>query len=350
MKPTTNDKMDYMPLIRGIQSNTNLDDCYAHLLKAFKPMINGIIYKKAKYPKSILPDDLFQEASIALFNSAMKYSEANGAKFSTYAHNSISHAIYNYIALNQGSVTISMRESNKMKPLRAFASRFHDECGCYPELSDYIKNGYPEADAKAFLDFISATCMSSGLTYDDNTTDSEEYDFCSYDDVEDEADYMEEQECTDYSNLYRSIDKLTKNQQHVIRGLFFEGKTAAEIAKELDIDVSIVSKHKTNALAKLKELLGEETPGIAKLKQAAGIPDATNEHVMNAIYALPKKQKDVIIALFVENMRPGAVAEKLDIPSYAVSKYAAAAIKQIKAIVEEPIKPTKKKSYDYDER
>ena len=55
-----------------------------------------------------------------------------------------------------------------------------------------------------------------------------------------------------------TIEKLAQMQQQVIKGLFYQGKTQAEIGKELNISQRQVSRVKVEALREVKgKVLGD---------------------------------------------------------------------------------------------
>ena len=53
------------------------------------------------------------------------------------------------------------------------------------------------------------------------------------------------------SFLYRCLDKLGLGEQQIIRGIFFEGKTERELAKQLQISVSTLGYRKRKILKSL---------------------------------------------------------------------------------------------------
>ena len=56
-----------------------------------------------------------------------------------------------------------------------------------------------------------------------------------------------------------TIEKLAQMQQQVIRGLFYQGKTQAEIGRELNLSQRQVSRVKEQALRAVKEkMLGDD--------------------------------------------------------------------------------------------
>ena len=57
------------------------------------------------------------------------------------------------------------------------------------------------------------------------------------------------------ARLHKAIDSLTKRQKEVIVKVFSQGKTQAEVAKELSITKGTVSITMERALANLKEIL-----------------------------------------------------------------------------------------------
>lgn len=78
--------MESNELIKRVK--TNDDNAYSQLLEDYKNMIYYIIntYQLECGDYLISKDDLFQEASIALYDACKAYKEDNKAKFSTFAY------------------------------------------------------------------------------------------------------------------------------------------------------------------------------------------------------------------------------------------------------------------------
>ena len=51
-----------------------------------------------------------------------------------------------------------------------------------------------------------------------------------------------------------ALKRLTKRQKEVIKGIYFDGKTDEELAKELGINRRVVTKHHEAALKKLRKI------------------------------------------------------------------------------------------------
>lgn len=55
--------------------------------------------------------------------------------------------------------------------------------------------------------------------------------------------------------LREAVMALTDTEKHIIYGLFFQGKTALRISKELGVSVTAICKRKRNILKKLRKII-----------------------------------------------------------------------------------------------
>ena len=68
--------------------------------------------------------------------------------------------------------------------------------------------------------------------------------------------YIEETEREQFhARLHKAINSLTKRQKEIVEKVFFQGKSQAEVARELSITKGTVSVTMERALASLKEIL-----------------------------------------------------------------------------------------------
>lgn len=80
------------------------------------------------------------------------------------------------------------------------------------------------------------------------------YDFASEANMEDSVIAVEEQE-EKMAALYAAIENLDERQQHIVKEIYFAGKSQAQVAEELGITQATVSVNLRRILEKLKKFL-----------------------------------------------------------------------------------------------
>ena len=62
-------------------------------------------------------------------------------------------------------------------------------------------------------------------------------------------------------SLQEALEKLKKREKHILEARFFEGKTQAQVALEVDISQAQISRIEKAALLKLRSCLNKELTG-----------------------------------------------------------------------------------------
>ena len=93
-----------------IQEN---DDIYEIFLQKYKPLINKISYKYLKYAKSVgyEIDDLYQIASISLYEAVRSYRDNQGSLFYTYLYHCIDNNIKTELRNQNTKKKLALNES-----------------------------------------------------------------------------------------------------------------------------------------------------------------------------------------------------------------------------------------------
>lgn len=155
-------------------------------------------------------------------------------------------------------------------PFCLYAKRFIDDKETREDIvSDVFTSLWDKLDADSFelqsgtaLGYIKMCVKNSCLNY----LKHQEYEWSYAENIQQRAPIYETEQDSVYTldelyrMLYETLDKLPENYRAVFTKSFFEGKTHAEIAEEMNLSVKSINRYKQKTMELLREELKDYLP------------------------------------------------------------------------------------------
>ena len=199
-------------------------------------------------------DDLVQAGYIGLLNTVANFDLARSVRFSTYASYLIKGEIRHYIRDKHSTIRIPQWVQAMGQKLKEVEETIFQENGRLPQVGEIADR--MDLTEKQVIALLRGRKAMSYVSIDKDRRDQDPHppapDVAS----------MYKQGVKPPSDIHMqiavTIEKLEQMQQQVIKGLFYQGKTQAEIGKELSISQRQVSRVKEAALREVKgKVLGD---------------------------------------------------------------------------------------------
>ena len=210
----------------------------------------AVISTRNMYQKFAEPEDISNEAVIALIKAIDTFDLSKGAKFETYASIKMRGAIIDYIR-KQDIIPRSVRHF--AKDLETAYSHLNSTLDREPTLDDISEYMQIPKDKlmKNMASAAGATTMSfEDLLYENN------FDMSSSDDSrgvwENEKGILLEERNT---MLAKAVDTLNEQQRNVISLYYYEKLKFSEIAEVMDVSESRVCQIHSKAILKMKSFM-----------------------------------------------------------------------------------------------
>ncbi len=195
-----------------------------------------------------LLNDLVQAGYIGLLNSVTNFDLARGIRFSTYSSYLIKGEIRHYIRDKHCTVRIPQWLQAMGQKLKETEEAFFQEKGRPPGISELaLRMNLTEEQVTEVLrgrDAIFYVSIDAQRRKEDPRPPVPGIE-SMYGQPSDPSSDIQ-------VRIAVAIEKLEEIQQQVLRGLFYQGKTQAEVGKELNISQRQVSRMKKEALKNLK--------------------------------------------------------------------------------------------------
>ena len=184
-------------------------------------------------------EDLFQAGCLGLIDAYQKYDSNYNTKFTTYAYPFIMGEMYKYVL---GDKNIKL--SPEIVKLNLAIKKAEDY------LTQKYKRGPTDIELSSFLEIpvyklVETRNCYQTLSLDDDTNESNLYDFVSSDDVSKD----------DLILLRDALNRLETKEKELIIKRYFYNKTQQEVANELGINQVKVSREEGKVLTKLKKYM-----------------------------------------------------------------------------------------------
>jgi RNA polymerase sigma-B factor len=196
-------------------------------------------------------DDLIQAGYIGLLNAVANFDLARNTRFSTYASHLIQGEIRHYIRDKHSTIRVPQWFQTMNRRVKAAEEEFFQREGRPPTLSELASRlRLAEEQLTALLRGRKAMTYVS-IDQQRRSTDPNpppptvEHLMTKSDDLPFDV----------QMRLLVAIERLTDIQQHVIEGLFYEGKSQSEVGEELGISQRQVSRLKDRILGEMKDRL-----------------------------------------------------------------------------------------------
>ena len=237
-------------LLRHV-SEGNADSTYASHLR------EEIIKRNVGRVKSIaisflnsgeMLDDLVQAGYIGLLNAVANFDLARGIRFSTYASYLIKGEIRHYIRDKHATIRIPQWVQAMGQKLKEVEEAFFQDHGRPPRMAEIASR--MELTEQQVIELLRGRKAMSYISIDEERRSQDPHPPAP------SVVSMYKQSASPPSDIHMriavTIEKLAQMQQQVIRGLFYQGKTQAEIGRELNISQRQVSRIKEQALREVK--------------------------------------------------------------------------------------------------
>ncbi len=196
-------------------------------------------------------DDIFQIGCVGLVKAIDNFDPGQGVYFSTYAVPMIIGEIKRYLRDND-----SLRVSRSLKLLAQKAQhlreKFMNEKFREPTLKEMAAAMEVPPEELVLITSSSSQPISLFETVFNDSTDP----LAIIDVVADEKEHGGK--WLEKLSLQEALEKLKKREKRILEARFFEGKTQAQVALEVDISQAQISRIEKVALLKLRRHLGRE--------------------------------------------------------------------------------------------
>lgn len=174
----------------------------ARIIEAYQPLVYKLVTGVKAGSEVML--DLIQEGTVGLIEAVERFDPDKGIKFTTYAPFRIRGRIINYLDKNKGNKNINLDQSAEaMQDLLGMASMFEDP-------TDTKKNVERLAEDDMLL-----------------------------------------------SAVLRSLARLSEKEKAVVIGIYIEDKKATDLAKEMGISNSYLSRLQKKGVRRLRGMLSK---------------------------------------------------------------------------------------------
>ncbi len=192
----------------------------------------GLIYSIiAKYPKRFDRDDLFQAGMLGLVDAYKHYDPNVSVKFSTYA--------YYYIV---GEVNKYIRECSSLKISKDLIDLKKKILKVIDVMTQKLGREPTTLELSLYLDVSEEMITNALISTDEVVSIDASFDsFKYFDDINAEK-----------LDLREEIEKLSEDEQRLIKARYYEDLTQTETSKKLGISQVQVSRNESKILKKLR--------------------------------------------------------------------------------------------------
>jgi len=243
-------------LLRDV-SEKNADLAYAsHLREELITRNIGLVKSIAvSFLNSGEPlDDLVQAGYIGLLNAVANFDLARSVRFSTYASYLIKGEIRHYIRDKHSTIRIPQWVQAMGQKLKEVEEAFFQENGRPPRIREIASR--MDLTEKQVIELLRGRKAMFYVSIDEERRGQDPHPPSP--DIASLYGQGVKPPSDTHMRIAVTIEKLAQMQQQVIKGLFYQGKTQADIGKELNISQRQVSRVKVEALREVKEkVLGD---------------------------------------------------------------------------------------------
>jgi len=200
-------------------------------------------------------EDLVQAGYIGLLNAVANFDLARNIRFSTYASYLIKGEIRHYIRDKHATIRIPQWVQSMGQKLKEVEEGFFQEHGRPPRIAELAS--LMDLAENQVVELLRGRKVMSYVSIDEDRRSEDPRPPVP------SVSRMYEKGAPPPSDIHMkiaiTIEKLAQMQQQVIKGLFYLGKTQAEIGRELDLSQRQVSRVKEQALREVKKnVLGDD--------------------------------------------------------------------------------------------
>lgn len=192
-------------------------------------------------------EDLVQIASEGLISGVEKFNPDLGFQFTTYVTPTITGLIRNYFRDYSQSVRLPRKLYALNARVREAIDTYYQQSGVKPTVKQ-LSAMLNESEENILQALECRTPVSLDATVGNDDGEAPMYDF-----IADDKPVFENFE--DRETLREEIKKLSEIEQKVVKLRFLDGKSQAEVGKELGMSQMFVSRAEKKIIDKLKEAL-----------------------------------------------------------------------------------------------
>ena len=199
-------------------------------------------------------DDIVQQGTIGLIYALDHFDTARGVRFTTFATPAILGEIRRYFRDKSWGIRVPRRMQELHQVINRTMEQLtqqYDRAPTYAEIANALN--LPEEDV---IEVVEMGYAVDPMSLDEHAPSETGLIQSTLGDTIGELD-ANLQKWHDWAPLQAALESLPERQQHVMRGIYFEGRSQVEIARALNVSQMYVSRAQRRALAKLKEILRE---------------------------------------------------------------------------------------------
>lgn len=200
-------------------------------------------------------DDYMQESYLALVRAADTYDQSRGVKFMSYAGDIIGRHLFRYRAQQGGVLRRSEARERMLLAYSRLCAEYQSqfkrppmdgEIAAYLDISQEAAQRIREEATYSVISLYAPVGDDTDATLLDTIPDPDNV-------IEDAQEDLQDAELA--AILWAEVDKLEERQRRIIRAKYKEGRTLADVSKEMGVTPAAVSKRAQAALDNLRESL-----------------------------------------------------------------------------------------------
>lgn len=195
-------------------------------------------------------DDLVQIASEGLISGVEKFNPDLGYAFTSFVTPTITGGIRNYFRDYSRSVRVPRKLYALHAKVRGAANTYYQENGVKPTAKQIAEMlGESEENVLEAMEYHAPVSLDATVKNEDGETAA--YDFVSDDDARFEN-------FEDRETLRAEISKLSEVEQRVVNLRFVQGKSQADVGREMGVSQMFVSRAEKKIIEKLQGALSDD--------------------------------------------------------------------------------------------
>lgn len=201
-------------------------------------------------------DDIVQQGIIGLIYALDHFDIARGVRFTTFATPSILGEIRRYFRDKSWGIRVPRRLQELHQIINRSVEQLtqqYDRAPTYAEIANALNLPVEEV-----IEVLEMAHSIEPMSLDDHTPGDDGGALSALGDTLGAED-PNLKNWQDYAGLNAALEALPERQRQVLHAIYFEGRSQVEIAQHLNVSQMYVSRAQRRALAKLKELMQEES-------------------------------------------------------------------------------------------
>lgn len=199
-------------------------------------------------------DDIVQQGIIGLIYALDHFDPARGVRFTTFATPAILGEIRRYFRDKSWGIRVPRRMQELHQVINRSMEQLtqqYDRAPTYAEIANALNLSVDDV-----IEVVEMAHSVDPMSLDEHAPTDTGYNQSTLGDTLGEND-PELQKWHDWAPLQAALESLPERQRRVMHGIYFEGRSQVEIARDLNVSQMYVSRAQRRALAKLKEILRE---------------------------------------------------------------------------------------------